>query len=59
MFPATMAISQATGLLYCVNFNLHGRMLPSSVSIVDPEAMAEVGRTLTGPMPQREEPGRH
>ncbi len=51
MFPATMQISAATGLLYCVNFNLHGRMLPSTVSIVDPEAMVEVGRTSTGPMP--------
>ncbi|MCA8948504.1 MAG: YncE family protein [Planctomycetes bacterium] len=51
MFPATMQISRATGLLYCVNFNLHGRMLPSSVSIVDPDAMVEVGRTMTGAMP--------
>ncbi|MCA8978288.1 MAG: YncE family protein [Planctomycetes bacterium] len=51
MFPATMQISRATGLLYCVNFNLHGRMLPSSVSIVDPDAMVEVGRTVTGSMP--------
>ncbi|MEM7201584.1 MAG: cytochrome D1 domain-containing protein [Planctomycetota bacterium] len=51
MFPATMQISPVTGLLYCVNFNLHGRMLPSTVSIVDPEAMVEVGRTPTGPMP--------
>ena len=51
MFPATMQISKATGLLYCVNFNLHGRMLPSTVSIVDPDAMVEVARTPTGPMP--------
>ena len=51
MFPATMQISPVTGLLYCVNFNLHGRMLPSTVSIVDPEAMVEVARTTTGPMP--------
>lgn len=51
MFPATMQISKSTGLLYCVNFNLHGRMLPSSVSIVDPEEMVEVARTTTGPMP--------
>ncbi|MCR9245269.1 MAG: YncE family protein [bacterium] len=51
MFPATMQISPATGLLYCVNFNLHGRMLPSSVSIVDPDAMVEVARTMTGAMP--------
>lgn len=51
MFPATMQISPATQLLYCANFNLHGRMLPSSISIVDPEAMVEVARTTTGPMP--------
>ena len=51
MFPATMQISPATGLLYCVNFNLHGRMLPSTISVVDPEAMVEVARTETGPMP--------
>jgi len=51
MFPATMEISRATGLLYCANFNLHGRMIPSSISIVDPDAMVEVARTTTGPMP--------
>ncbi len=51
MFPATMQISSATQLLYCANFNLHGRMLPSSISIVDPDAMVEVARTKTGPMP--------
>lgn len=51
LFPATMQISTATGLLYCVNFDLHGDMSPSSVSIVDPEAMVEVARTETGRMP--------
>lgn len=51
LFPATMQISEATGLLYCVNFDLHGDMLPSSVSIVDPDDMIEVARTTTGPMP--------
>jgi len=51
MFPATMQISPMTGLLYVVNFNLHGRMLPSTVSIVDPEEMVEVARTVTGAMP--------
>ena len=51
LFPATMQISKATGLLYCVNFDLHGDMSPSSVSIVDPVEMVEVGRTITGPMP--------
>lgn len=51
LFPATMQISKSSGLLYCVNFNLHGRMIPSSVSIVDPGEMVEVARTKTGPMP--------
>lgn len=51
LFPATMQISKATGLLYCVNFDLHGDMQPSSVSIVDPDGMVEVARTTTGPMP--------
>ena len=51
LFPATMQISPATGLLYCVNFDLHGDMSPSSVSIVDPDEMVEVARTITGAMP--------
>ncbi|MDN5200851.1 YncE family protein [Fulvivirgaceae bacterium BMA10] len=51
LFPATMQISKATGLLYCVNFNLHGDMVPSSVSVVDPETMTELKRITTGAMP--------
>lgn len=51
LFPATMQISADTGLLYCVNFDLHGEMEPSTVSIVDVDALAEVGRTTTGVMP--------
>jgi DNA-binding beta-propeller fold protein YncE len=51
LFPATMQISSSTGLLYCVNFDLHGKMGPSSVSVVDPDRMVEVARTKTGPMP--------
>ncbi len=51
LFPATMQISRDTGLLYCVNFDLHGDMSPSSVSIVDPDDMVEVARTETGAMP--------
>jgi DNA-binding beta-propeller fold protein YncE len=51
LFPATMQISSDTGLLYCVNFDLHGDMSPSTVSIVDPDEMIEVARTETGPMP--------
>ena len=51
LFPATMQISNATGLLYVVNFNLHGEHEPSTISIVDPEEMIEVNRIETGIMP--------
>jgi len=51
MFPATMAISPSIGLLYVVNFNLHGLPEPSSISVVDPESMSEVGRVDVGVMP--------
>ncbi|MGB3468861.1 MAG: YncE family protein [Cyclobacteriaceae bacterium] len=51
LFPASMQISKATGLLYCVNFNLHGDMVPSTVSVVDPEEMIELERITTGVMP--------
>jgi DNA-binding beta-propeller fold protein YncE len=51
MFPATMTISEATGLLYVVNFNLHGEMTPSTVSVVDPAAMREIEQIETGVMP--------
>ncbi len=51
LFPASMQISKATGLLYCVNFNLHGDMVPSTVSVVDPETMTELKRITTGVMP--------
>ena len=51
LFPATMQISKATGLLYCVNFNLHGDMVPSTVSVVDPETMTEIKQITTGTMP--------
>ena len=51
LFPASMQISTATGLLYCVNFNLHGDMVPSSVSVVDPKLMVELDKITTGVMP--------
>ncbi|MDZ7690224.1 MAG: YncE family protein [Balneolaceae bacterium] len=51
MFPASMEISKATGLLYVVNFNLHGDMEPSTVSVVDPNAMEVVNEIKTGIMP--------
>ena len=50
-FPATMDISSDGGLLYVVNFNLHGDMVPSSVSIVATEQMIEVARVPTCTMP--------
>jgi DNA-binding beta-propeller fold protein YncE len=50
-FPATMDISQDGGLLYVVNFNLHGDMVPSSVSVVATGPMLEVARVPTCVMP--------
>lgn len=51
LFPATMQQSKITGLLYIVNFNLHGDMVPSTVSVVDPKEMVELTRIKTGTMP--------
>ncbi len=52
IFPASMQISTATGLLFCVNFNLHGDMtVPSTVSVVDPVTMTEIKKVTTGVMP--------
>ena len=51
LFPATMQISKTTGLLYVVNFNLHGLMKTSTVSVVDPEYMVEISKIKTGIMP--------
>ena len=51
LFPATLDVSPATGLMYAVNFNLHGGMEPSSISAVEVETMTEVARIDTGVMP--------
>ena len=51
LFPATMQVSTTTGFLYCVNFDLHGDMKPSTVSVVDPELMIEIKQITTGAMP--------
>ena len=51
LFPASMQISKVTGFLYCVNFNLHGNMKPSTVSVVDAETMTEITQITTGSMP--------
>lgn len=51
MFPASMDISSITGLLYVVNFNLHGDMEPSTVSVIEPESMTRLADIETGIMP--------
>ena len=50
-FPATMDLSADGSLLYVVNFNLHGDMVPSSVSVVATDPMLEVARIQTCVMP--------
>src|SRR5215207_8952659 len=50
-FPATMQITPDGELAYVVNFNLHGEMVPSSVSIVATGEMVEVARVSTCTMP--------
>jgi DNA-binding beta-propeller fold protein YncE len=51
LFPATMDLSKDGSLLFVVNFNLHGDMVPSSVSVVATEPMLEVARIQTCTMP--------
>jgi hypothetical protein len=46
-----MDLSPDGSLLYVVNFNLHGDMVPSSVSVVATEPMLEVARIPTCTMP--------
>lgn len=58
LFPATLDVSPATGLLFAVNFNLHGGMEPGSISAVEVETMTEVARIGTGVMPHGSRLGR-
>ncbi|HWP42979.1 MAG TPA: YncE family protein, partial [Blastocatellia bacterium] len=51
LFPATMDVTPDGSFLYVVNFNLHGDMVPSSVSIIETEGMNEVARVPTCTMP--------
>lgn len=51
LFPATEDVSPDGNFLYVVNFNLHGDMVPSSVSVVDANEMLEVARIPTCVMP--------
>ncbi|HYD54509.1 MAG TPA: YncE family protein [Gemmatimonadaceae bacterium] len=50
-FPATAQITPDGAFAYVVNFNLHGEMVPSSVSIVSTDHMLEVARVQTCTMP--------
>lgn len=51
LFPATLDVSPATGLLFAVNFNLHGPLEAGSVSVVEADTMTEVARVDTGVRP--------
>jgi DNA-binding beta-propeller fold protein YncE len=51
MFPATMDLTADGDFLYVVNFNLHGDMVPSSVSVMTTEDMTEIARITTCAMP--------
>jgi len=51
LFPATLQVSPDGYLAYVVNFNLHGEMVPSSVSVVATDEMLEVARIPTCVMP--------
>ena len=50
-FPATTQVSPDGWFAYVVNFNLHGEMEPSSVSVVATGEMVEVARITTCTMP--------
>ncbi len=58
-FPATLQVSPDGLYAYVVNFNLHGGMKPSSVSVVYLDEMVEVARITTCTMPHgsRLDPG--
>jgi DNA-binding beta-propeller fold protein YncE len=51
LFPATMDVTPDGAFLFVVNFNLHGDMVPSSVSVVSTQTMTEVARIQTCTMP--------
>lgn len=50
-FPATEDVTPDGNFLYVVNFNLHGDMVPSSVSVVSTDDMTEIARIPTCIMP--------
>src|SRR5262249_36852617 len=48
---ATVDVTPDGSFLFVVNFNLHGDMVPSSVSVVSTPTMTEVARITTCTMP--------
>jgi DNA-binding beta-propeller fold protein YncE len=50
-FPATVQTTPDGALAFVVNFNVHGEMVPSSVSVVATDEMLEIARTTTCTMP--------
>ncbi len=50
-FPATVQVSPEGWYAWVVNFNLHGEMVPSSVSVVETGSMTEIARVTTCTMP--------
>ena len=50
-FPASLDVTPDGRYMFSVNFNLHGDMVPSSVSVVYVPTMTEVKRVVTCTMP--------
>lgn len=50
-FPATLQVTPDNGFVFVVNFNLHGEMVPSNVSVVSTDPFIEVARIETCTMP--------
>ena len=50
-FPATMQVSPDGYFVFVVNFNLHGEMVTSDVSVVAADEMVEIARIKTCTMP--------
>jgi len=51
LFPASLDVSPDGGFAFVSNFNLHGDMVPSSISVVATDRMVEVSRLETCTMP--------
>lgn len=50
-FPATVDVTPDGTFLFVVNFNLHGDLVPSSVSVISTATMTEIARIQTCTMP--------